>query len=146
MATIQENLQIIANSTASIKQAIIDKGGTISGDITTWADAIRNISTSPVVKTISFTLNNSQYNAEESMTWRQWLSSSYCPVSNMYVINSNYIDHMSGRYSIGYITGAYVLADDIIEDGISSSNKNLSTTFIVKSYLISAIVPSNSLS
>ena len=44
MATIAENLQTIADSTSAIKQAIIDKGGTISGDITTWADAISGIS------------------------------------------------------------------------------------------------------
>lgn len=45
MATISENLQTIADSAAAIKQAIIDKGGTISGDITTWADAISGIET-----------------------------------------------------------------------------------------------------
>lgn len=44
MGTISENLQIIADSTDAIKQAIIDKGGTISGDITTWASAISGIS------------------------------------------------------------------------------------------------------
>lgn len=44
MATISENLQILKDSTAAIKQAIIDKGGTINGDITTWADAINGIS------------------------------------------------------------------------------------------------------
>ena len=44
MATIAENLQTIKNSTDAIKQAIIDKGGTISGDITTWANAISGIS------------------------------------------------------------------------------------------------------
>ena len=44
MATISENLQIIADSTAAIKQAIIDKGGEITGDITTWADVISGIS------------------------------------------------------------------------------------------------------
>lgn len=43
MATISENLQIIKNSTDSIKQAIIDKGGEISGDISTWANAISAI-------------------------------------------------------------------------------------------------------
>lgn len=45
MATITENLQIIKNSTLDIKQAIINKGGTIDGDITTWADSITNIPT-----------------------------------------------------------------------------------------------------
>lgn len=43
MATIAENLQTIKNSTDAIKQAIIDKGGTVSGDITTWADSISDI-------------------------------------------------------------------------------------------------------
>ena len=43
MATISENLQTIKNSTDAIKQAIIDKGGEISGDITTWANAISAI-------------------------------------------------------------------------------------------------------
>ena len=44
MATISENLQIIADSTAAIKQAIIDKGGDVTGDITTWASAISGLS------------------------------------------------------------------------------------------------------
>ena len=44
MNTIAEKLQVIADSTSAIKQAIIDKGGTISGDITTWADAISGLS------------------------------------------------------------------------------------------------------
>ena len=43
MSTITENLQIIKNSTLAMKQAIIDKGGTINGDITTWANSITNI-------------------------------------------------------------------------------------------------------
>lgn len=44
MATISENLQIIKNSTDAIKQAIIDKGGDVSGDISTWASAISGLS------------------------------------------------------------------------------------------------------
>jgi hypothetical protein len=44
MATISENLQILKDSTDAIKQAIIDKGSTIEGDITTWASAINGIS------------------------------------------------------------------------------------------------------
>lgn len=46
MRTIAENLQIIKDATSDIKQAIIDKGGSISGDISTWANAISNIPTS----------------------------------------------------------------------------------------------------
>lgn len=44
MATIAENLQTIKDSTDAIKQAIIDKGGNIEGDISTWASAITGIS------------------------------------------------------------------------------------------------------
>jgi hypothetical protein len=35
MSTISENLQIIKDSIDAIKQAIINKGGEITGDITT---------------------------------------------------------------------------------------------------------------
>jgi hypothetical protein len=45
MATIAENLQTIKDSTAAIKQSIINKGGEISGNITTWASAIDAIET-----------------------------------------------------------------------------------------------------
>ena len=44
MSTIAEKLQTLVNSTAAIKQAIIDKGGTIEGNITTWANAISGLS------------------------------------------------------------------------------------------------------
>lgn len=43
MATISENLQIIKNSIEDIKQTIIDNGGTINGDITTYANAIESL-------------------------------------------------------------------------------------------------------
>lgn len=75
MATISENLQTIKNSMNAIKQAIIDKGGEISGNITTWADAIMAISTTP--STITFTIKGSEYQAEEGMTWGEWVISVY---------------------------------------------------------------------
>jgi hypothetical protein len=43
MATINENLQFIKNSAIDIKQAIINKGGVIDGNIGSWASAINNI-------------------------------------------------------------------------------------------------------
>lgn len=43
MATIAENLKTIKDSTAAIKSAIIDKGGTIEGNLTTYASAIANL-------------------------------------------------------------------------------------------------------
>lgn len=75
MATISENLQTIKDSTDAIKQAIIDKGGTIEGDITTWASAINGISggssdgsTTPHIK--FFSVNGcGKYPYEVGMTW-----------------------------------------------------------------------------
>jgi hypothetical protein len=43
MATIAENLKTIKDSTEAIKSAIIEKGGTIEGNLTTYASAIANL-------------------------------------------------------------------------------------------------------
>ena len=43
MATIAENLKTIKDSTEAIKSAIIDKGGTIEGNLTTYASAIASL-------------------------------------------------------------------------------------------------------
>lgn len=64
MATIAENLQTIKDSTDAIKQAIIDKGGTISGDITTWAEAIMNIQSALQQKENKISYTNSGCTAE----------------------------------------------------------------------------------
>ena len=45
MSTISENLQTIADSLSNIRQSIINKGGNIEGDITTYATAIADLST-----------------------------------------------------------------------------------------------------
>ena len=57
MATISENLQTIKTSTDAIKQAIIDKGGKITGNITTWADAISAIESGGIQPTGNLILN-----------------------------------------------------------------------------------------
>ena len=77
MATISENLQTIKNSTDAIKQAIIDKGGTIEGDITTWASAISGISSggSDNLKILSFGSESRVY--IDGMTWGEWVDSIY---------------------------------------------------------------------
>lgn len=75
MATISENLQTIKNSMDAIKQAIIDKGGEITGDITTWADAIMAISTAP--STITFTIQGGSFSALNGQTWGEWVESVY---------------------------------------------------------------------
>ena len=76
MATIAENLQKIKNSTGAIKQAIIDKGGTIEGDITTWADSINGIS-GGVRELKKFTLSYTEFVFEDGMTWADFVNSVY---------------------------------------------------------------------
>ena len=85
MATISENLQILKNSTDAIKQAIIDKGGTIEGDITTWADAINGISggsSSKEIKTVF--IGNTTRVYEDGMTWSEYIDSVYNTIDDTY--------------------------------------------------------------
>jgi hypothetical protein len=72
MATISENLQILKDSTDAIKQAIIDKGGTIEGDITTWASAISGISSggSSSDEEITFTVTVTHNTSKITLTGR----------------------------------------------------------------------------
>ena len=55
MATISENLQKLKNSTDDIRQAILNKGGNITGDISTWAEAIEGISGGNGSEEVTFT-------------------------------------------------------------------------------------------
>ncbi len=73
--SIQEKLNIISTSLGNIKQAIINKGSTISGNITTYADAISGIiSITAQSKTVTPTTTtqtvtpDSNYNALSSVT------------------------------------------------------------------------------
>lgn len=77
MSTISENLQIIKNSTLAMKQAIIDKGGIISGDITTWANAISEISSGREPELLKFTIGNGEHLFENGMTWQDYVNSVY---------------------------------------------------------------------
>lgn len=113
MSTIQENLQTIADSTAAIKQAIIDKGGTINGDITTWASAISGIdtgggndNTKPEIAFFSF-MNEGKYAYEVGMTWEEWINSEY------------------GKMRLDYNNGKITQVDGIVKvfvDGIGNAN------------------------
>ena len=77
MATISENLQILKDSTDAIKQAIIDKGGEITGDITTWADAINGISGGSESELKKFNLSYTEFLFENDMTWGDFVNSIY---------------------------------------------------------------------
>lgn len=59
MKTIAEKLQIIADNISAIKQSIRNKGGDVSGDITTWSSAINNIeSSSENINNVYVSTNN----------------------------------------------------------------------------------------
>lgn len=82
MATITENLQTIKDSTADIKQAIIEKGGEV-GNLTTYADAIRGIQTGTSssfwtghvdvegLKAIGWDDNDISYFQEHGVNWME---------------------------------------------------------------------------
>lgn len=72
MKTISENLQILKDSTDAIKQAIIDKGGKITGDITTWANTISGISEGSEL--LTFTLGDFVYFFQDGMTWGEYIN------------------------------------------------------------------------
>lgn len=83
MKTIAENLQILKDSTDAIKQAIIDNGGTVTGGLSSYADAITNMFL------ITFTIYDKEYQAEEGMTWEEWVNSKYN--TKNWKISNNYI-------------------------------------------------------
>lgn len=98
MATISENLQILKDSTDAIKQAIIDKGGTIEGDITTWADAISGIENGTSSKELLlFKINSLEETRlyESGMTFGEWIESVYSNSSlqfrEFYISNGNIV-------------------------------------------------------
>lgn len=103
MATISENLQILKNSTDAIKQAIINKGGTINGDITTWADAISGIENSTSSKELLlFKINSLEETRlyESGMTFGEWIESVYNNSSlqfrGFYISNGNIVSTNQG--------------------------------------------------
>jgi hypothetical protein len=105
MATISENLQTIKNSTDAIKQAIIDKGGTIEGDITTWAGAISGIESGGEPELLKFTINNGEHLFKNGMTWQDYVNSIYnikgTHFSKLYIEN-NMICSTNLVYSVPY--------------------------------------------
>ena len=113
MATIAENLQTIKDSTDAIKQAIIDKGGTISGDITTWADAINGISEGSgeldLIKFYFETASTSKI-CPRGMTWIDYTGSIF-DIKDKYYGTISISKNETMRCSYGYImnpdTGDY---------------------------------------
>lgn len=113
MKTIAENLRILKDSTDAIKQAIIDNGGTVTGGLSSYADAIN------ALFLITFTIDNVEYKAKKDMTWEDWVNSEYN--IDGYIINSvNNGIYTGSSYFIchedatdGYVSSK-VLADEVI--------------------------------
>ena len=125
MATIAENLQIIKNSIDSIKQAIIDKGGTIEGDITTWANAINGISGggSELKK---FTLYYTEFLFEHDMTWGDFVNSIY----NI----KHYIPYL-------YISDKIIISGNMVYDGTNGSPISTSNSSYAPITVTDKIIP-----
>ncbi len=102
MAAISENLQTIKNSTYAIKQAIIDKGGKISGDITTWANAISAIESGGITLLggIKNKLNGAEIVIPSNVVDADVLYTYEYenPDINIYSIVSFYMPHYSGSF------------------------------------------------
>lgn len=77
MKTIAENLQIIKDSVEDIKQAIIDKGEVITGNITTYANAIRGINSGGGIELNKFNVADNEFLCENDMTWGDFVNSIY---------------------------------------------------------------------
>ena len=118
MATISENLQILKDSTDAIKQAIIDKGGTISGDITTWADAISGLSGGGELDLITFYIGGACSRiCPIGMQWSEYIDSVF-NTSDLYYGNIKHtqgVVHTSNGYNIvDGQTGDYITTEDIV--------------------------------
>jgi hypothetical protein len=121
MATISENLQTIKNSTDAIKQAIIDKGGTIEGDITTWANAINGLSGGGS-ELLTFTLGDHVFFFQDGMTWDEYIN-----ITNPNNVGKSY-DHLYKSYD-NYV---HIYATSVLV--LNSSFVYLTDTILPQAY------------
>lgn len=108
MATIAENLQILKDSTDAIKQAIIDNGGTVTGGLSSYADAINNLFL------ITFNILGEEYKAKKDMTWEQWVNSEYNTIN--FSVYGDYIVDSTGMVVAEYSYGILNKSDKIISE------------------------------
>ena len=70
------------------------------------------ISIADLVKLISFTISSTSYQAEEGMTWEEWVESDYNPSPNGILVSGNYI--AIGGGNVGTTSTERVLKTDVI--------------------------------
>lgn len=125
MATISENLQTIKTSTDNIKQAIIDKGGEISGNITTWADAISAIENGGAYPEVNHGTNDTTFTLTPN-TFHVW--------DEVASLTLNFGNETSGvaneflfQFTSGSTATSLTLPDDIkwANDNVPTINRNM---------------------
>lgn len=81
----------------------------------------------PIIESviISFTIDGTSYQAEEGMTWEQWVDSSYNTSTPKYYIN-DYGDVVKGTGGGG---GARVTTDSGLNNSVSSTDIITATTY-----------------
>lgn len=125
MATISENLQTIKTSTDNIKQAIIDKGGEISGNITTWADAISAIESGSAYPEVNHGTNDTTFTLTPNIfhVWDE--------VTSLTLNFGNETSGVANEYLFQFTSGptatSLTLPDDIkwANDNVPTINRNM---------------------
>ena len=125
MATISENLQTIKTSTDAIKQAIIDKGGEITGNITTWADAINAIENGGAYPEVNHGTNDTTFTLTPN-TFHVWDE-----VTSLTLNFGSGISGVANEYLFQFTSGptatSLTLPDDIkwANDNVPTINRNM---------------------
>ena len=125
MATISENLQTIKTSTDDIKQAIIDKGGEITGNITTWADAINAIENGGAYPEVNHGTNDTTFTLTPN-TCQVWDE-----VTSLTLNFGNETSGVANEYLFQFTSGptatSLTLPDDIkwANDNVPTINRNM---------------------
>ena len=99
---------------------IVVTGGTIVSYDDTTGELVVTAGTTAVevtcesaVSTISFSIDGTTYQADDGMTWAQWVASAYN--TDEYYINNGKVYDMRGQEFVGYGATTVVLSTDIIE-------------------------------
>lgn len=116
MATIAENLQTIKAAVEDIKQAIIAKGGTVSGDLTTYANAIESLASEGENSVPDYIVRSSVPNTGNAEVY-QFLKTlkentketAYLEIQTIDVNLSGGVIYLSDKYTVG--TQVYLYQD-----------------------------------
>ena len=71
------------NATSKFEEGQKDEQGILNGYVNSLNNG--NVENEPTAKTISFTIDGVEYQAEEGMTWAEWLESPYSTGADLYI-------------------------------------------------------------